>query len=317
MPLPAADGRAARVQGEVGEEVQVGEQADLRELADAGEEGELDVGVAVLERAVQPPQVVAVGPRLLVAGAGGGPPFVPRELRLVPRVQDRLVVLVHQHDGALARPLVQRLQQVGEASRGGGDAGGGQSGPAFGRGELPHDARAQLLRPLEVAAGEAQPHDGAALRPVPGVVDGQPPEQRLGAFVQLLEGVHEQALAEAPGARQEVVLGVAGRDPSGEGRLVDVVVAFLPDAAEGLDADGEPAPVHGGILLPVRARAPRPRLPRFRSSAATAGTAPAPVPRMRSARRRRPRPAAVVDDDRQHRGQRAVLAQRAVGDQPR
>ena len=43
-------------------------------------------------------------------------------------------------------------------------------------------------------------------RPVPPVVDGQPLEQRLVALEQLLAGVQEQALAEAPRARQEVVL---------------------------------------------------------------------------------------------------------------
>ena len=65
--------------------------------------GEPDVRVAALDHAVQSAQVVAVG---------------ERRLRLLQRVQDRLVELAHQHGDALARLPVQRLQQTAEARRG-------------------------------------------------------------------------------------------------------------------------------------------------------------------------------------------------------
>ena len=248
----AADGRVARIQGEIGEVVQSGEQAHLAEPAHTGDEGELDVSVAVLDRAVQPAQVVAVGGGLRVGGGGRFAALACRR-RSFQGVQDRPVVLVHEDDDALARPVVQRLQKVGEASRGRGNVGGRQPGPAFARSELPHDARVQLRRPLEVAAGEAQPYDGTALRPVPRVVDGQSAEQGLVALVQLLEGVHEQALAEPAGSRQEVVLAGTVHNSPGVGGLVDIVVALLADLAEGLDADGKLPLLHAGnsIRLPA------------------------------------------------------------------
>ena len=229
----AADRRVAGVQGDVDETVEVGEQADLGELAHPGDEGELHVSVAVLDRAVQAAQVVTVR-------------F--RDIRLVQRVQNRFVVLVHQHDHPPARLPVQRGQEAGEAPRHGGGLGNGRIRLAFDVGQLLRGTRQQLVRPPEVAGGEAQAHDGMAPGPVPAVVHGQVPEQRLVALVQLLEGVHEQALAEAPRARQEIVLAGVVRETAGVGSLVDVVVALLPDLTEGLYADGEPAPVHGCMI---------------------------------------------------------------------
>ena len=187
------------------------------------------MGVAVLDRAVQPAQVVAVG---------------SRGLRCVQCVQNRLVVLVHQHDHPPARPLAQRLDQAAEEHRRAAAARVDAGPPA----DVLDLRRCNLLEdagPLEVAAAEAQPHYRVAPGPVPAVVDGQAAEQRFAALVQLLERVHEQALAEPPRARQEVVGAGVLRDPSGVGGLVDVVVAFLPNAAEGLDADGKLALLHG------------------------------------------------------------------------
>ena len=181
----AADGGVVRVQGDVGEGVQPREQAHLGELADAGQEGELDPGVAVLDRRVQPAQAVAVG--------AGGP-------RLVQSVQDRLVVLVHEHRDPRAGARAQRFDQAAQAHRGARAADGPDAGP---RGDVVDLRRRGLLQKaalLEVPAAEAQPHHGMPLRPVPGVVNRQSPEQRLGAFEQLLQRVHEQALAEPPRA---------------------------------------------------------------------------------------------------------------------
>ena len=226
----AADRRVARVQGDVGEVVQAGEQAHLAEPAHPGDEGELDVGVAVLDRAVQPAQVVTVG------SCG---------LRRVQRVQNRLVVLVHQHDHPPARPLAQRLDQTAEEHRRAAAA-RADAGPHADVLDLRRRNLLEDAGPLEVAAAEAQPHHRVALRPVPAVVDGQTAKQRLAAFVQLLERVHEQALAEPPRARQEVVGAGVLRDLSRVAGLVDIVVALLPDAAEGLDTERKLALLHGG-----------------------------------------------------------------------
>ena len=72
-------------------------------------------------------------------------------------------------------------------------------------------------------------------------------EQRLVALEQLLERVQEQALAEPPRPRQEVVLAL-GDQPFDEGSLVDVVAVLLPHLAEGLDADRQPALGHKPII---------------------------------------------------------------------
>ena len=91
------------------------------------------------------------------------------------------------------------------------------------------------------AAAEVEAQHGVGGGPVPPVVDGEAPEQRFVALEQLLDGVHEEALAEAPRTRQEVVLALVHQPPN-VGGLVHVVAAFLPDLAEGPDADGEPPP---------------------------------------------------------------------------
>ena len=66
---------------------------------------------------------------------------------------------------------------------------------------------------------------------------GEPLEQFRTAFKQFLDGVHQEALAEAPGARQEVVFAAIHQPPDVAG-LVNVVVAPLADLAEGLEAEG-------------------------------------------------------------------------------
>ena len=110
--------------------------------------------------------------------------------------------------------------------------------------QLVHYFLVQIARFPEVATAEAEAQHGMPHRPVPPVVDGEPLEQRLVALEQLLAGVEEQALAEAPRARQEVVLSLVEQLPNVSG-LVHVVAAPLPDLAEGLHADGQLASSHG------------------------------------------------------------------------
>ena len=74
-----------------------------------------------------------------------------------------------------------------------------------------------------------------------------PLEQRLVALEQLLAGVEEQALAEAPGTRQKEMLALV-EQPADIGRLIDVVAIVFADLAESLNADGQFAFVHGRIL---------------------------------------------------------------------
>ena len=87
-------------------------------------------------------------------------------------------------------------------------------------------------------------------------MDGQVAEQLFAAFEQLLERVHEQALAEAARARQEVVLGVVVQQFAGVDGLVHVVEAFLADLAEGLNADGQLALGHEVHSTPRTSRSP-------------------------------------------------------------
>ena len=221
--------------GDVDEVVQAGEDADLGELAHPGEKGELDVRVARLDGRVEPPQGIAVR---------------TGQLRLGQRVQDRLVVLVHQHRHPLPGVLVQRLDQVGESFRPGGVGWCAEARASLHPVQLRRQVHVEMAGLGEAPSAEVEPHDGMAHRPVPAVVDVQSPEQRLVALEQLLQRVHEQALAETPRARQEVV-GSPVHEPVGKGRLVHVVPAFLPDRAEGLDTDGQLAFRHGRTIAPA------------------------------------------------------------------
>ena len=231
----AADRRVDRIQGDVGEVVQLREQVHLRELADAGQEREPHVRVRVLDHPVQPAQEVPVG---------------ARHLRHVhQRVQDRLVVLVHQHRHPPSRLPVQGFQQKGEAARRRQVLGDHPHAP-FGGGELLHDVGFQQVGILEGAAAEAQPHHRVALRPVMLIVDVQPLEELLAPLEELLQRVEEQTLAEPPRPRQEVVRTLLEQPLDVRG-LVHVVAVLLPHRGEGLDADRQPAPDHRLMLPPM------------------------------------------------------------------
>ena len=74
-------------------------------------------------------------------------------------------------------------------------------------------------------------------------MDVQSREQRLAALKELLQRVQQQALAEAPRARQEVVRALR-HQPLDVGRFVNVVVVTLAQRAKGLQADGQLASCH-------------------------------------------------------------------------
>jgi hypothetical protein len=106
------------------------------------------------------------------------------------------------------------------------------------RPELVADMGIQRLSAAEDAIGKAQADDRVPRLPVPLVMEEEPLEQGFAAFEQAAQGVHQQALAEAPRPRQEVVLAFLHQAVDVRG-LVDVVVAALDDVGEGLDADGQ------------------------------------------------------------------------------
>ena len=205
------------------------------------------MGVAVLDYRVQATQVVPVG---------------PRDVLHLQCVQDRLVVLVHQHSDPLPRPAVQRTEQISQT-------------PKWRLREVLHETVAldggQLLRHtclqmaglVEVPAAEAQLDHRVAQRPVPALVDMQPLKKFPASLEQLFERVEEQALAEASRARQEVMRAFLHQPQSVAG-LVHVVAVALAELAEALDADRKQAPSHCTTYnVPLtgpsskRARAPR------------------------------------------------------------
>ena len=111
------------------------------------------------------------------------------------------------------------------------------TGSTFDGVQLRHQVCLHVTGLLEVATAKAEPQDRIVNRPIPAVVDVKPLEQWLVALEQLLERVQEQALAEAPGARQEVVRTFIEQSADVSG-FIDVVVVLFPNFAEGLNADG-------------------------------------------------------------------------------
>ena len=162
----AADGGVPRVQGDVLEIVESGEQADLGELADAGQQREPDMCVARLDGPVQATQKVTVR-------AG--------DLAHLQRVEDRLVVLVHQHHDPPPGSQVQCLQQILE-SQGRDVVAGRDPGVLAGGVELRQHGLRQMFRVAEVARrrSRAAPRDGAPSSPsgrgwrVPRTAAGSP-----------------------------------------------------------------------------------------------------------------------------------------------
>ena len=218
----AANVGVATVQGDVLKIVQAGEDVDLGELADSGEQGEPNVLVEILDGGVETAQVVTVGADRLRHSQG---------------IQHRLVVLVNQNHDPLARLLAQQLDQFAEPFRGGGVAGRNAGRPLHSV-QLGHQIAVQVSRLHEAAAPKAQPQHRVPLGPIPTVVNVQAPKQRLASLEQRLDGVEQQALAEPARAGQKVAAAVV-QQPFNVRRLVHVVAALIAQRREGLDADGQ------------------------------------------------------------------------------
>ena len=215
--------------GDVAQIVQPREQADLAEFAHPGEEGEADVGIRVLDHRVQVPQPVA---------------DLPSGVRVAEVVEDGLVVLIHQHHHTLAVSGLGGLDQLAEAAD---DVLGVTADHPKGLLVLTQqrqDAPVKLRAALDHPAAETEAHHRKAPPPVPSPMGLEPAEQGLVAGEELSEGVEEQRLAEAPGAREKVVLALVVQTQRKTG-FVDVVIVPLADLAEGLNANRQAAAGHG------------------------------------------------------------------------
>ena len=187
--------------------------------------------VGVLDRSVEPPQEIPVRPR----GVG-----------ICDRVQDRFVVLVHQHNHPLACLEVQIFQHEREPSR------CGQTGviARYSRSPLNSEQLSfhivfQTARFSVRPAIETQTQHRVAHRPIPTPVHRQPFKQLLVALEQLLQRVCEQALTETARSRQEIVRPI-GDHPSCESGLVHIETTRLAHRAERLHPQRQhpPAPAH-------------------------------------------------------------------------
>ena len=210
--------------------VETREQADVREHADPGKEHEPDMLGTALDDAVKPPQVIPVRP---------GP------VRIVQDIEHRLVVFIHQNDHRLLGASMQMGDQPRETVRPPYIRGSGVQSPLFfDEGQLGGDVMLEIVR-FVVFAVETDPYHRMGLfrAPVPMRVDIKSPEQRLVAREQFAQGIEQQTLAEATRAGQEVVIPLIDH-LANQGGLVNVVAVTVPDSAEGLDADRQPATGH-------------------------------------------------------------------------
>ena len=214
----------------------------LENLLTPGQEAEPEVGVRLLDDGVEAAKEVTVGRRRRARfrQALGG------RVRPEQRVQDRLVVLVHEDRGPLPAPLVEDFEDPEQALGRRVIAGPNPVRPLHAVEQRGH-LLLQIPRFVEIAAAEAQPNDRMADRPVPAVVDREAAEERLVPLEEFLHRVEQQALAEPPRPGKEVVAALI-QQPLDPGGLVHVVAVRLPDFSEGLDPDGEPAPRHAGTL---------------------------------------------------------------------
>ena len=199
------------------------EQAHLGKLAHAREKAKLDVRIRRFEGAIQSAQVVSV---------------LDCHFRRLQRVKNRLVVLVHEHDGSLSALCMQGLEQMREAFRRKLLVSAVDSECPLRLLKLPHHRLMQIAGGREVAASEVEFHHRERDRPVPMLVDGQPLKEPLVAFEHFLDGVEQEALAEAARPREEIVLRAFDKI-SDVFRFVNVVIPVLSYFAKGLNADGE------------------------------------------------------------------------------
>ncbi len=153
---------------------------------------------------------------------------------------DRLVVFVHQNDRPLPCALVQRPYQAPETDRRPGGA-RFEAGQPLRFLQLVFHVFPNVVRGVEIAPAEADPHDRMTYRPVPLAVHGEAPEQLLASLEQLLQRVHQQGLAEPARTRQKIILTTLDK-AAHMVRLVDVVAVHLPpDFPEGGQADRQHA----------------------------------------------------------------------------
>jgi len=226
----AADGGIALVYADVGELVEVTEDADPRKLRNAGEENEAEPGVCAFEHAVETFQKEAnffVG-AVVFQGLDEGP-----------------IVLVNEHDDLLPGHPGGAAYEAHEAA---GEAGGllrGGASPAFFEevqertepGRQVSNAAAAAVVKVEVKDRVRRPFrfegiDGEGLSPGGGV------EEVAAALEIVLEGRDEQALSEPAGPAQKIGL-AGGGQPVNPGGFVHIDKMIRADVFIVLYADGQ------------------------------------------------------------------------------
>ena len=90
----------AEAQRDVAQVVEAGEQADLGELADAGDEDEAEMLIEVFENAVDVAQAVA---------------HLRRARRFREVIEDGLIIFVDEDHHALTGAVMEGLDQIGES----------------------------------------------------------------------------------------------------------------------------------------------------------------------------------------------------------
>ena len=242
-----ADGRVTRVERDVGEVVEVvevvevGKQAHLGEPAHPGDEAQFNVGVVVLERAVQPGQVVAVGDlEVRVSRSRRGlacrtrPPAPPRA-SLPCGAAPPAGVRVARAQWLLRKPPprfaldVRHLLRHARAS----------NSPGLLKLPLPKLSRTTGWRFDQFhPSWTAKPLNSSSL----------PSNSSLSVSTNRL-------VPKRRGRDRKVVLAGVVREPAGKAGLVHVVEAFLAYLPEGLDANRKSA--LGGDVNRLRHECPR------------------------------------------------------------
>ena len=219
----AAQRLVASVHADILRLVEAAEHAHLRELRHARQQHELQVLVRRLEHGVEGLEHVAV-------------PVFERGVH-IEHVQYRLVVFVDEHHGPASRLLVGGTEHMAETE---------PQSQLFVRYQAVHPFPPFHIvaqhcfqlpgiaehSPIEIHMKHGM-HGPFRLQPF----HGQPAEQLPAAQVIVLQRGHEQTLAEAAGAAQEIDAALV-RQVVNQFRLVDIDISVLDDTVEALDSDG-------------------------------------------------------------------------------
>ena len=236
--------------------VEAAEHADLRKLRNARKHHEPQIGIGILEHAVETFQHIAV-----VFFELDAVPFAVGDVQAaVEHVEQGLVILVNQHHDPAPRGAMCRLEHRAEAL----------AERLSLRASVPplalcHIVLQHLVEHMglcKVFTAEREVEHGMLVPLLFQRFNGQAPEQFLVAQKIVFQRGEKEALAEAARTAQEIDSAV-GREVVNQCRLVHVHVAVLTQPVEALYADGvfhdaanqleseEPVEKTGGFLRGV------------------------------------------------------------------